>query len=221
MLEVGVNYSFFTGNPIEGRGLEQLDKSERWTGGSSEIAKVASQILSYENIGLSPIQIDYLIRGMLGMAGVAGSAMVDVTYGAVSGNRPEAKPTQIARAATVGAFVAPDMPMGWNERYYRVRDNAANAYATLNNAIKYRTGEEAQEIAASRTNELRVRPIMNKLDQMKENNRAHIKRVEQALRAGTIDRVRARELINQIQRQEQNYLAQIMPQIEAMAEGRR
>ena len=64
-LEVITNYSLYTGDAIEGRREQTVQKGERFRDNTTELAK----ILGKAEV-LSPVQIDYLIRGHLGGLGL-------------------------------------------------------------------------------------------------------------------------------------------------------
>lgn len=64
-LEVMTNYSFYTGENIEGRREQQLQTAERFRDNTTELAKM----LGKAGV-ISPVQIDYLMRGYLGGLGL-------------------------------------------------------------------------------------------------------------------------------------------------------
>jgi hypothetical protein len=65
-LEVAMNYSLYGGDNIVSQREQGLDKPEQFRANTSELAKMLGSVG-----GLSPIQIEYLIRGYTGGLGVA------------------------------------------------------------------------------------------------------------------------------------------------------
>ena len=75
-IEIALNRNFWTGRAIEGTYQMGLDKEERFTGRTSDLARLASNAAKSfaDSTGLnvlrsSPLMIDHLIHGMLGTSG--------------------------------------------------------------------------------------------------------------------------------------------------------
>jgi hypothetical protein len=82
VLELDSNKDGFTGRPIESMGMERLSKANRVNAGTSSVGiglakinQIGAEVVSAvtganaENMQLSPIQMDYTIRGYLGWVG--------------------------------------------------------------------------------------------------------------------------------------------------------
>lgn len=82
-LEVMLNRSMFTGQPVEPVSTKDLPMEERAGPRTPEIIKaLAPQMeLLGKDVGLSPAQLEYLIRGYFGPMGVAITNLVDASLG--------------------------------------------------------------------------------------------------------------------------------------------
>ena len=125
-LELWANKSFFTGNPIVGRGLEHRAKDQQFTSSTTEAAKVMSAYLP-----LAPVQVDYFMRGMFGIGGgtamFAMSALIDSSTS--GGERPATRLNEIPQVRT---FLMGNAAAGLKEDYYDLRDRATEVVNTIN-----------------------------------------------------------------------------------------
>jgi hypothetical protein len=69
LLDVYADRDPFTGRDIEGQSMERLPKEERFNERTSLVARGVGQLTSVNGGGLSPAQIDYILRGYFGWAG--------------------------------------------------------------------------------------------------------------------------------------------------------
>jgi len=163
-LEVMVNYSFFTGNPIVGRGLENVTSSQQFTDSTSELAKMIGGIAN-----ISPMKLDYLIRGY---TGIAGGTMLDVTNMMVL-NRPD---RHIYELPLFKTFMYDKIPGGYKEQYYDLR-NRVDEVADTVNSLKAtgRVDELMEYLNDDRLRLLALRRTMNRIDQRFEDLRKYKK----------------------------------------------
>ena len=75
--EIMMNRSLFTGRPLESRAVDELETEFRVGPGTSELAKWISQDLNADEIGLSPLEIDQILRDYTGGLGRMGSDLID------------------------------------------------------------------------------------------------------------------------------------------------
>jgi hypothetical protein len=83
MLDLYANKDSFTGAPIESAGLEKLSKQERKIDTTSPLAialGAATSVLP-QSMELSPVQVDYLMKGYFGWLGATASS---ISVGAVA-----------------------------------------------------------------------------------------------------------------------------------------
>lgn len=119
-LEVLVNYSFFTGNPIVGQAMKNVDPSLQFTSGTSEIAKL------FGMVGISPMKADHLIRGYTGMVG---AIVLDATDAVADPNRPS-KP--INKLPQISTFMYDPSGRGYKSEFYRFRESVDKVVDTVN-----------------------------------------------------------------------------------------
>ena len=72
MVELMTNYSFYSGKAIESEREQALLPQERYRAGTTEVSKLIGQLF-----GISPIKLDYAVRGYTGGLGVATLSMAN------------------------------------------------------------------------------------------------------------------------------------------------
>lgn len=117
-VEVATNYSFFTGNPIVGRAQQGLPKDLQFTSATSELSKLLSEFTP----GLSPVQVEHLVRGYLGILGstvsFAGGALIETATGMDKADR------RLAQVPQFTTFLTGNRSAGAKEDYYELRERA-------------------------------------------------------------------------------------------------
>jgi len=92
LVETAVNYSFFTDQPIESQREQGVVSAERYRQGTTELAK----LLGKTGVA-SPVQVEHLVRGYLGSAGILLMAMANPVL------RPFTSPDGVEKpASTLG-----------------------------------------------------------------------------------------------------------------------
>jgi len=116
-VEVAANYSFFSGNPIIGKGLEGRSKDLQFTSGTSELSKLLSAVTP-----LAPVQVEHLIRGYLGVLGgtamYAGGRAIETVSGI---ERADRRWADVPQATT---FITGSAPSGLKDDYYELRQRS-------------------------------------------------------------------------------------------------
>lgn len=81
-LELMANKDWFSGRPIEDQGMQKLSPSLRYRPDTTRMAQATSRVMesAMGNAALSPVQIDYLIRGYLGQVGQTAMGMADTMW---------------------------------------------------------------------------------------------------------------------------------------------
>ena len=90
-LEVWTNKNFLSGAPIESLRLQNMDITERANANTTEFAKMLSKALPI----LSPVQIDHLARGYLGMAPIVAFSAASQLFPETKGEAPDRKSTRL------------------------------------------------------------------------------------------------------------------------------
>jgi hypothetical protein len=160
-LELLVNYSFFTGTPIVGRGLEKLEPAQQFTDSTSELAKMLGGL-----IGVSPMKLEYFVRGT---TGIAGGTLIDISNMAFA-DRPDKRMYELPAFKT---FMYDKIPGGYKEQYYDLREKVEQVVYTMNGLKAQGRAEELEAyLTDDRINLLALRQSMNRIDQQLEKLRA-------------------------------------------------
>lgn len=116
-IEIMTNYSFFTGNPIVGKYLQGMPKEAQFTETTSELAKILSPFTP-----MSPVQLDYFIRGTLGTAG--GASMYFLSQAINAGSPSPLPDSKLNQNPLVRPFITGREGGGLKEDYYELREKA-------------------------------------------------------------------------------------------------
>jgi hypothetical protein len=124
-VELALNYSFFTGRAIVGKGQEQKEPFLQFTESTSELSKAIGEFAN-----ISPIKLDYFIRGTLGMFGSTLLHYGSAAYASAAGVQvPESR---LSDNPQVRAFLAGREGGGQREDYYDLRDQIQRVVRTVN-----------------------------------------------------------------------------------------
>jgi hypothetical protein len=93
IVEATLNKSFFTGAPIEGRGLEGLDIGERFDSKTSELSKLLGFDVEIfgKQVGISPKMLEYVMSQYTAGLYPAMAALVDTILPAPTAAKPDRK----------------------------------------------------------------------------------------------------------------------------------
>lgn len=132
-LEVMVDYSFFTGNPIVGQSRKNVDPFTQSTSGTSELAKL------FGAVGISPLKVDYLIRGYTGMVG---AIALDVTDAVAN---PDRMSKPINKLPQISTFMYDPSGRGYKSEFYSFRESVDQVVDTVSLFKREGRAEELQE----------------------------------------------------------------------------
>jgi len=133
VLEIAVNYSFFTGNPIVGQSMKNVDPSNQFTSGTSEFAKL------FGAIGISPLKVDYLVRGYTGMVGAIALDMTDAIA------NPDRMGKPINKLPQISTFMYDPSGRGYKSEFYKFRESVDQVVDTVNLFKREGRAEELKE----------------------------------------------------------------------------
>ena len=137
-LETAINYSFYTGRPIESERLQRYEPGERYTDRTSELAKLVGGSLN-----ISPVKIEYLIRGYTGSLPLAvGSLTNPVLRGGETGEQPESRGLLSSETPLIGSFFQPKDASGLINKAYKDMEDVVQAKETYKKMVA--EGREAQ-----------------------------------------------------------------------------
>jgi hypothetical protein len=141
LVEVGINYNFFTGRPLIGEFEKKKETSRQFTDSTSELGKwLGSSGL------VSPIAADHLVRGMFGSAG---GLFIYMTNPLMHNDPNVDRPTMSWRqaAATLpgtSGFISREYESGLKNDFYVLRDEVAKVTNTMAD-LKARSPEQIDE----------------------------------------------------------------------------
>jgi hypothetical protein len=141
VIEISLDYNFFTSRPITPRGMDNLDAYQQYDMRTSEAAKLLSALTgSKENRVLNPMEADHLVRSIFGTAG----AMVAWSSNLV-GQAAEFRPEMgLKEMPITGAFMRPEVPRGREDLFYKLKENTDRKYRTYDRLTERGNPGEAQ-----------------------------------------------------------------------------
>ena len=142
-LEVLINYSFFDSKPIVGTFEKQKETARQFNDSTSEFAK----LIGSTGV-MSPLNIDYLVRGYFGSFGGLGLFMTNFLNSDPDVPRPELSWKEAAAAlpGTSGFLKRPQESALKND-FYTLRDEVEKAVNTFND-IKTRSPQGMEDFLA-------------------------------------------------------------------------
>ena len=134
-VELATNYSFFTQRPIVGLGLEKQESYLQSSASTSEASKFIGETskrllesAGIESQGISPIKLDYFLRGMLGMYGGA----VMLMSNSLVGNKPsESLPDTLASVPGMSRIAVKEFDSQIKNDFYDLAKRVDTSVATL------------------------------------------------------------------------------------------
>jgi hypothetical protein len=152
------NYSFFTGQPIVGKGLEDVAPKYQASAGTSLLAQQIGEATNY-----SPVKIDNLIRGYTGTLGTYAVMALDAIM------RGEGDPTKATMKAeqlpVVKRFFASAESTGTVTSYYELKKAVDESTRTINFLERTGNMEDLREYMVDKGAKLQaVKPYIQSLD---------------------------------------------------------
>jgi|GEM_PF-1853945 len=147
-IDVYANQDSFTGRPIESMGMERLMKPDRFTPRTSEAAKLLGQ--AGDLTGLSPVQIDFLVRSYFGWLGMAAVTAADEITKPMLDRAPRAS-RKLKDTFLVGNFAEtlPARNTRYLTRFYEQSREIEEAYASYRNKLKNGDKVGAKQLMAA------------------------------------------------------------------------
>jgi hypothetical protein len=149
--EVILGKSFYSGD-IESARDKQVLPTERYRDNTSELSKMIGSVTG--EVGLSPVKLDYLIRGYFGSLGVA-LAQVANPILAQTPEKEVAKPTtKVSQMPVIGALFQPIEGRGPVDEAYARMDEIKQAKGTFTRLVEQGKQAEARAFAQQYSTEL-------------------------------------------------------------------
>ena len=157
MIDLYANKDAFSGRDIETQGMEKMRPEDRYTARTSEVARFLGQIglpnpaqlIMGRWEGLSPVQVDYLIRGYFSWLGTSATSVLDRGIRPMM-DRGEQPAMRLRDTFLVGNFVE-SLPAGSSRyvtQFYDQAKEIEQMYASYQQALKEGDTTKAQEIQA-------------------------------------------------------------------------
>jgi hypothetical protein len=157
--EVLADYSFFSGRSIVGDRLKDVDPAERFNANTSEIAKFIGKGTGQIPIlgeYLSPVQIEYLVRGYTGSLPLAVASLTNPLFGGEAGEKPTARASDLP---VVGSLFQPKDATGLINRAYKDMESVQRARATYDKLMEEGREKEADAYADRFADLLDIAPL--------------------------------------------------------------
>ena len=187
------NYSFFTGQPIVGKGLEDVAAKYQVSAGTSLLAQEVGGATGY-----SPVKIDNLIRGYTGTLGTYAVMLLDSIM------RGEGDPTKATMKAeqlpVIKRFFASPESTGTVTAYYELKKAVDESTRTINFLERTGNMEDLQEYMQDKGAKLQgIKPYIQTLDKdmtmLREMRRAvQISGMEPDDKRVVLDNIRSAEV---------------------------
>jgi hypothetical protein len=199
MIENVANYSFFTGQPIVGKGMEDVASRFQSTTGTSLLAKEVGEATGY-----SPIKIDNLIRGYTGTLGTYAVLAIDSIM------RNEGDPTKAAMKAeqmpVIKRFYASEKGTGTISAYYDLKQQVEEATRTINYLERTGKPEDIRSYLEEKGAKLlAIKPFIQSMDK----DMTQLRELRQTVLVSKMDPDRKREVLDNIRNAEVNLTSRI------------
>jgi hypothetical protein len=171
-IELAMGRSFFTGRDIESTQEQAREPEERFRDNTSEAAKAIGQ-----TFGISPIQLEYAIRGYTGGMGMA--LLQSLNFLMPEGEGAQAASRRMADLPLVGTLFQPIDAGGIIDATYARMKEIQQVQNTYENMLKTGRRADAERYAAEKADELsaasvagQFRQVMGEITTFERNVRA-------------------------------------------------
>lgn len=187
LIEIGTNHSFFTGKEIEGQRFAGIEPGMRYNKSTTELAKALGATL-----GISPIKIDYLVRGYMGSAGILMMSAMDPFM-------EDAGPVdrKLSEMPFIGGAFQPNEGRGYINSAYDTAERIQQARGTYKKLIEEGKPAEAMAYARENAKLLSMASFAGSFKQRMGELAAAQRRIE-AMPESEMSSTRKRELLEQI-----------------------
>jgi len=171
--EVWTNKNFLTGGPVESLRLQGMNPEERYLATTTELAKQLSKAVPI----LSPIQIEHLVRGYLGVLPLAAAAGANSLFEREGkGEKPESRASDLP---LVGSAFQKKYGGADADVVFREAKEAEQTRNTLNKMIKEGRREDAAEFRDANRAELALASVAGQYRQVVGRINEDIRRTQE------------------------------------------
>jgi len=176
IVDLYANKDSFTGAPIETAGMEALSKAERKADTTSPLASALSIGFSYvlpEKAELSPVQVDYAIKGYLGWLGgtIASTSMYAVAP-FKDGEYPDTKWMDKASLGFVKSL--PSNMSQYTTAFYESNKQIQQAFADMRNYVEIGEMDKVQQIMEEKGDKIALQKMYTQTSKQMANIRNQI-----------------------------------------------
>jgi len=200
IVEEAANYSFFTGQDIVGRGMENVAAPFQQGAGTSEFAKQMGQAL-----GLSPLRIDHMISGYSGTMGTYAAAVIGAVINAVSGNEATRPSMGMEQIPVLKRFFASDKSGGTIDAFYSLKKQVDEVVRTQHELQSRGNPDQYVEYMEKNGQLLGVKQLVSNIDKQLTN----LRNMRNMINFSKIDPDDKREALNNIREAENQITSQV------------
>ena len=160
IIEITADYSFYTGRGIVGERLKGVDPSERYNANTNEILKLIGKGTgSIPVLGeyLSPVQLEYLIRGYFGSLPLALASITNPAFS--TGEAPEGRGIVSSTTPVIGSLFQPLDANGMINRAYKDMESIQRTKATYNKFIEDGNEKGISKLLDAEADKLNLAPL--------------------------------------------------------------
>lgn len=172
IVELTLGSSFYSGLPIESEREKQLMPEYRTREKTTEIAKSLGSLL-----GVSPIQLDYLINGYFSGTGLALAGLGNFILR--SPDAPQQAEKTLSEMPVIGSLFQTNTGSGYVNTFYRQAQEIEQAKATFDALIKKGDADGALRVVETSANQMGLDGFVKNIKQQL----ADIREAEKAIRA--------------------------------------
>lgn len=176
IIELTLGSSFYTGMPIESEREKRLMPEYRTREKTTEISKAIGSML-----GVSPIQLDYLINGYFSGTGLALAGLGNFILRSPDAPQPAEK--TLSEMPVIGALFQTNTGSGYVNTFYRQAEQIEQAKATFDALIKKGDADGAARIVETSANDIAMDGFVSSIKQQL----ADIREAEKLIRNADID----------------------------------
>jgi hypothetical protein len=197
ILDIYANKDSFTGAPIETAGMEALSKAERMSENTSPLAKLLAPMANVvlpEKSELSPVQMDYAIKGYLGWLG--GTAATTSMYAIAPFKEGEYPDTKWMDKASLGLVKSlPANQSQYTTAFYENNKQIQQAFADMRHYSEIGEMDKVQEIMEEKGDKIALQKMYTQTSKQMANIRKQISVVTNDV---NLDGATKREQIDQM-----------------------
>jgi len=212
LVEAMVNYSFFTGRSVTPVFVDmQIAKEYQDLIGTTEMAKLLGQTFN-----MSPIKVDYVMRGYTGTLGAYVIDIVDTILKSktLQGDNRSVLPARgLSQYPVIKRFLGQEFGGEATQRLYEMSNEVNTFYNTFNKLAKEGREEDLRRFSAGREHLIGLKSSTDDLRQTVADLRKYRRFIQRSDMTAAQKQAEIREID-----QQQKYLLEVVPQLMELAD---